>query len=79
MSIWKKFLGRLSEPSTYAGAAAVAYGVGELGKVKEAPAIAEAIGTAGQVAAGGDWVATVAVLGMGIAAAFLPERGKRDD
>jgi len=61
---------RVREPSTYAGLAAVISGGGILFKINEAPAIAGAIQNAGGALAAGDWVNGVAVMILGIVAAF---------
>ena len=60
---------RFSEGSSYAGLAAVAYGLGEFFKVNEAPAVVEAISEAGAAAAGGGWLAGLIALAGGIAIA----------
>ena len=72
------FLKRFREPSTWAGLAAVTVGVGEVGKIKEASAVAEALGAAGNAAAAGaDPVLIGGALVGGILSVFLGEKGGR--
>lgn len=66
---------RLREPSTYAGLSAFAYGVGTLGKINEAPAVAHAIDAAGGALSGGQWGVGLATLIGGVFAAFMKEKG----
>jgi len=74
--MWKSFLARLQEPSTYAGIAAIAYGAGEVFKIKEAAQVADAIGGAGQAVASGADPITAAIVGIGgLLSVFLRERG----
>lgn len=76
--MWGKLLSRLAEPSSWAGLAAVVAGVGQLGKIEEAPAIVDVIGQAGQaVGANGPFGGLVA-LGLGLVAVFVGEKGPRD-
>lgn len=72
-------LKRLSEPSTYAGLAGVIVGAGQLGKINEAPAVADAVAAGGQAVAAGApaWMAAAAVV-TGLLAAFLKEKGGRN-
>lgn len=65
---------RLSEGSTYAGLGLAVAGIGQLAKVNEAPAIAEAITTAGPAAAAGDWVSAAMII-AGSLAMLLKEKG----
>lgn len=75
--IFGKVLSRLAEPSTYAGLAAVVAGVGSVGGINEAPAVAQAVGSAGDAAASyGPWGGLLA-LGMGALAVLVPEKGKK--
>lgn len=68
---------RLSEPSTFAGLAAMILGAGELGKIREAPAVADAITGAGQAIASGMDPITAGIITLGgLAAVFLGENGK---
>lgn len=74
--MWKYLLGRLREPSTYAGLAGLTYAVGTLGKINEAPAVADAINATGQAVAGGMDPLTAAIMGAASAAAiFVKDRG----
>jgi len=68
---------RFKEPSTWAGLPMIIYGLGEVGKVKEAPALAETVGTAGQYIVSGDTFGGLAALVMGAAAAVLGEGGRK--
>jgi hypothetical protein len=78
MSNW--FKRRAREGSTWAGLAAAIFGIGEIAKVKEAGAIAEAVGKAGEVmVSGGDWKVGVTVGIGGLIAALLPDRDDRND
>lgn len=66
---------RLSEPSSWAGLAAVAYGVGELGKINEAPEIAETLQGVGAAVAGGADPMQAGLMGLfGLAAVFMREK-----
>lgn len=67
-------LKRLSEPSTWGGLAAVTIGAGQLAKVNEAPAIADAVGQAGQAFVAGDTIGGAAALVFGLVAAFRKDR-----
>jgi len=76
MDFLSKLIARISEPSTWAGIAAIAYGVGEAGKVNEAGEIAGVAGQAAEVAAGGGgWVGALTAFAAGTAAIFLREKG----
>ncbi|MBX3495664.1 MAG: hypothetical protein KF769_05415 [Parvibaculum sp.] len=68
---------RLAEPTTYLGLSASIYGVGMLGKVNEAPAVADAISTAAPALAAGDYVTGIALIVGGALGAFLKEKGGR--
>lgn len=71
------FLKRLREPSTYLGLAAVTTGVGQLGKVNEAPAVADALMGAGQAVAGGVDPVTAGFIALaGVLGVFLKEKGE---
>ena len=73
-----KIMDRVKEPSTYAGAAAMAYGVGELFKIKEAAPAADAIAQAGQAVAGGADPMTAGIMAVaGFLAMVMRERGRR--
>jgi hypothetical protein len=75
--MWKKLQERLREPSTYAGLAAVTVGVGQVGKIEEAPQVAELIGQAGQAAVTGDYVTAVGMGLFGLLSIFMKEKGGR--
>lgn len=69
---------RLKEPTTYAGLGMAIYGVGQAFDIREAPAVAEAVGRAGDVLGGGGDLVTAGVITLGgVVAALLGERGKR--
>ena len=68
------FLKRIREPSTWGGLAAVTIGAGQLAKVNEAPAVAEAVGQAGQAFVNGDTLGGAAALVFGLVAAFTKDR-----
>ena len=73
----EKLLKRLTEPSTWAGVAALAYGAGQVGQINEAAQVAEVAGHAAEVAAGGGgWLGAVIAFGAGLGAMFMPEGGK---
>ena len=73
-----KILDRLREPSTYAGLAAVAVGAGQVFDISEAPAVADAIGSAGAtMTATGDPIMGGAALVFGLLAILLRERGRK--
>lgn len=67
MSRWK-------EPSTYAGIAAIIGGAGVIGKVNEAPAIADAISGASLPLAQGNWQVGIGMILAGILSVFLKEK-----
>jgi len=75
----EKFLKRLSEPSTYAGLAAVIFGVGEVAKLDYSEQVAQTVEVVGQgiVAGGGSTqsliTGAVGLLG-GILAIFMREK-----
>lgn len=68
---------RAKEPSTYVGLAAVVTGVGQLAKINEAPAIADAVTNAAPSLAAGDWTTGLMVVLAGLAGVFLREKGGR--
>lgn len=76
MKKWIK--ARAAEGSTYAGLGLVTLGIGEIGKVKEAPAVAAAIEQAGALASAGalSWQGIAMIL-MGLAAAVLKDKGSK--
>lgn len=76
MKNWLK--SRVAEGSTWAGLGLVTLGLGELGKVKEAPAVAEALQQAGALASTGalNWQGLAMIL-MGLAATVLKDKGTR--
>lgn len=70
-----KIMERLREPSSYAGLGLLTLGLGELFKVNEAPAIADAINAAGQaVATTGDPLTAAVALAGGILSLIMGER-----
>lgn len=72
------FLKRLSEPSTYAGLAAIFMGADKVFDINEAPAVADGLAVAGQaVAAGAPWWQAVAFGGLGVLSVFMGEKGRR--
>lgn len=73
--MWDWLKKRFSEPSSWGGVAAVVYGAGVLGKIDEAPQIAEAVGSAGQVIATGDYATGLGMMAAGILGAFMKEKG----
>jgi S-adenosylhomocysteine hydrolase len=67
------------EPSTYAGLASVVIGLGQIGKISEAPGIADALANVGAAVASGavDPVSAV-LIGLGsLAVAFREKGGKQ--
>ncbi len=71
------FLKRLREPTTYLGLAALTTGAGQLGKINEAPAVADALMGAGQaVAAGLDPLSAAMLALAGVAGVFMKEKGE---
>ena len=75
MKSW--LLDRAKEPTTYLGVAAVISGAGQLAKINEAPAIADAVVTAAPALAVGDWGTGLMLLLGGLFGAFLKEKGGR--
>jgi len=72
------FRKRLTEPSSWAGLALSVAGVGQLGKIAEAPGVADAIGAGAQhVATTGDWASALVMTLGGVVATFARERGDR--
>lgn len=65
---------RLEEPSSYAGLALMTMGIGDILKVKEAPAIADAVQSAGQAVTGGDWQQGAMIFAFGLFSAFMGEK-----
>lgn len=70
-------LTRAKEPTTYLGVAAVITGAGQLAKINEAPAIADAVVTAAPALAVGDWATGLVLLLGGLFGAFMREKGSR--
>lgn len=69
-------LKRLREPTTYLGLAALTTGAGQLGKINEAPAVADALMGAGQAVAGGVDPMTAALMSIaGVLGVFMREKG----
>ncbi|WP_375595847.1 hypothetical protein ABWI00_06010 [Algihabitans albus] len=72
------FKDRLKEPTTYAGLGMAIYGVGQAFDIREAPAVAEAVGQGGAIVGGGGDLITAGVVTLGgVLAAILGERGQR--
>lgn len=72
------FLKRLSEPSTYAGLAAMSIVAGDVFKIDEAPAVGEAINTVGQGVASGMPLWQAGALGaFGLLSIFMREKGDK--
>ena len=70
------FFKRLREPSTWLGLAALIAGGGQLAKINEASAVADAVAGAGQaVASGADPLTAGALAVGGLVAAIMRERG----
>lgn len=69
-------LRRLSEPSSYAGLAAIVAGLGQIGDMNEAPAVADAVVNAGAAAAASGPYAGLLALGLGVLSVFMPEGRK---
>lgn len=70
-------LKRLSEPSTWGGLALAVSGVGQLGKINEAPAVVDALGQGAQAVAHGTDPVTAGVMVLGgLLAAFMREKGQ---
>ena len=66
---------RLTEGSTWGGLGLLAYGFGELFKIKEAPDLAQAVGQGGQVIVDtGDWKTGALVILSGVIAAFIKDK-----
>ena len=73
--MFSKISRRASEPSSYAGLAAILYGANEIFKVNELEPVIDAATQAGEaVSASGNATFGLAVLLSGILAAFLPEK-----
>jgi len=71
--LWK----RMSEGSTWAGLAAIMLGAGQIGKINEAPQVADALGqVAGAVSAGIDPVTAIITAGAGALAVLLKDKGQ---
>jgi len=64
---------RMREASTYAGLATLTLAVGQLAKVNEAPAIADAVSNAAPALTAGDWLSGLLTFGFGVVAAFKKE------
>ncbi|MFN3933621.1 MAG: hypothetical protein ACK4KX_03190 [Parvibaculum sp.] len=68
---------RAKEPTTYLGLSALIYGSGQLAKVNEAPAVADAVASAAPALAAGDWATGLMLLVGGILGALMREKGGR--
>mgnify|MGYP005996457981 CR=1 FL=1 len=76
--MWKSFLDRIKEPSTWAGLALTIGGIGQVADIKEAPMVADAVGGMGQaLSSGADPISAGVMALAGIAAMFLKEKGRR--
>jgi hypothetical protein len=75
--MWQKIKDRLREPSTYAGLAGVITSVGVLGKINEAPAIADTVANAGHAIAQGDYATAIGAGLFGLLSIFMREKGGR--
>jgi hypothetical protein len=73
----EKLKERLREPSTYAGLSMLTLGIGALGKINEAPAVAGAIEQAAPALSSGDWVTGAGTMLFALASIFLREKGGR--
>lgn len=73
-----KILDRAKEPSSYAALAAIVGGVGYLFHINEAPAVADAVGQAGQaVASSGSPYIGIGAIVAGFLGVILPERSRQ--
>lgn len=71
----KKLKDRLSEPSTYAGASAVLLGLDKIFNLHGVPELADAVATAGSVAASGQpWYMPLLAIVAGALAIFKGEK-----
>lgn len=68
---------RLAEKSTYIGLATTVMGVGQLIKIDDATAIADAIHSAAEPLSTGDYATGLGVLGMGILGMIMHEKGAK--
>jgi len=69
---------RFSEPSTFAGLAMAILGAGQVAKIDEAPAVADAISGAGQAIASGMDPMTAGIITLaGLASIFMGEKGDK--
>lgn len=66
---------RLKEPTTFIGLGAIIYGLGEIFKINEAPAISEAITQAAEPLASGDYTSAIGLLLGGVMGVFMSEKG----
>lgn len=76
--MFKSLFDRFREPSTYAGLAGIAFGVGQVVDFNESEQVAGALTQAGEVVAqtGDPVMGGVALVG-GLLAIFMGERGRR--
>lgn len=76
--MWDFLKKRFSEPSTFVGLGMATLGIGQVAKISEAPAIADAITGTGQAIAAGMDPITAAVVGLaGLVAAFMKDPGSK--
>ena len=74
MKSWLKK--RINEPTTYMGLALVLNGFGTLGKIDEAPAIADAITAAANPMASGDYTTAATLIMGGLLGVLMREKGR---
>ena len=76
--MFSKLFNRLREPSTYAGLAAAAYGLGEVFKIKEAVQVSDTLAKAAeQSAATGDLTIPLVTIAGGVFSRLMSERGSK--
>lgn len=75
--MWNYIRDRVTEPSTYAGLAGVAYGIGQIFDFDEAGQAGDVLGGAAQAAASGDPVVTIGAILAGVLAMFMGEKKRR--
>lgn len=70
-------LKRSKEASTYGGIGLLALGLGEIFKIKEAPAVADAVTAGGTAfAESGNWINGLIIGGLGLLSAFKSDGDK---
>lgn len=68
---------RAKEPTTYLGLSALIYGGGQLAKINEAPAIADAVASAAPALSSGDWTTGLVSVLLAVLGVFMKEKGSR--